>query len=168
MANVAQRKVEGRWMPVYETDEDAGSYWTRCAWELEERVVPLYGGVYNVNVLAHYRNGFWANNNKSEGAKYSFKSAHFYKYPSTTLKECQLCGKLSTPKKIVRRWSVYRWNANGKHDYETESKDTLCMGCWNKIRVLVKRQEVCDQSRRLIAKLKEETRKWVKLQQQVS
>lgn len=166
MANVAQRKVEGRWMPVYETDEGAGI--SMCAWELEERVVPLYGGVYNVNVLAHYRNGFWANNNKSEGAKYSFKSAHFYKYPSTTLKECQLCGKLSTPKKIVRRWSVYRWNANGKHDYETESKDTLCMGCWNKIRVLVKRQEVCDQSRRLIAKLKEETRKWVKLQQQVS
>jgi hypothetical protein len=166
MANVAQRKVEGRWMLVYETDEDVGSYFTECAWGLEHRLVHIYGMVYNV--LSHHRNGFWANTNKSEGAKYSFKSARFYKYPSTTLKECQLCGKLSTPKKIVRRWSVYRWNANGKHDYETESKDTLCMGCWNKIRVLVKRQEVCDQSRRLIAKLKEETRKWVKLQQQVS
>ena len=151
---------------MYETNEDAGNYWTRCAWDLEERLVPLYGKVYNV--LAHFRNGFWANSNKSKGAKYSFKSAHFYKYPSTTLRECQLCGKLSTPKKITCRNDVFRWNVTDKNDYETEGKNTLCMGCWNKIRVLVKRQEVCDQSRRLIAKLKEETRKWVKLQQQVS
>jgi len=60
---------------------------------------------------------------------------------------------------------VYRWNANDKNDRETKDKDILCTGCWNKVRALVKRQAMCNESRKLIAKLKMETNKWEKLQQ---
>ena len=133
------------------------------AWHLDYVIVPLYGRTYNV--LRHYRNGFWANLNKSKASKYSWCTAEFYLYPSTTLVECQLCGKLSTPKKITCRNDVYRWNANDKNDRETKGKDILCTGCWNKVRALVKRQAMCNESRKLIAKLKMETNKWEKLQQ---
>jgi hypothetical protein len=139
---------------------------TRCAWKLDHSVAPLCENPYNV--LRYYRNGFWANFNKTEKNRYSFANAKFYRYPSTTLRECDVCSKLSTPKKIMCRNLLYKWNVDDKKDYETPSKNMLCTGCWNKIRVLVKRQNVCEENKRLTAKLKTEINKWVKLQQQVS
>jgi len=161
-------RTEQYHIPVYE--EDYGGL--RCGWhilcalDLEKRLVPLYGRPYNV--LRHYRNGFLANFNKTKKHKYSFASADFYKYPSTTLKNCDVCGKLGTPKKIMHRSQLYRWNVDDKKDYTTPSKDMLCMGCWNKLRVLVNKQHICNENRKLISKIKLEIAKWVKLQQQVS
>lgn len=155
---------DGHLIPSYDEMEDYPS--CRCAIDLEKRVVPIYGRPYNV--VKHFQNGFWANFNKSKEAKYSLKSSEFYKYPSTTLKNCDLCGRLSTPKKIVYRSYIYGWNQKDKNDYLTKSKDYLCMGCWNKVRALVKKQNICDENRRLISKIKLEIAKWLKSQQQES
>lgn len=77
--------------------------------------------------------------------------------PVTELRKCDLCGKVSTPKKVQHRPLVWRWDKH-KNDY-SDSKSTLCMGCWNKTRRLVERQEKLDELIKLQRKILREVAK---------
>ena len=141
---------------------------SRCAWDREHRFWP---GKRRLNILLHKENGFWANDNKV--AVDSWARAEFYQYPSTTLKMCEVCGFSSTPKKVHYRSMIYGWNVdktiNGTWlDYSQESKTTLCMKCWNKIRPIVKAEEEANKNQLLINKLNREMGKWQKSQQQAN
>jgi hypothetical protein len=80
-----------------------------------------------------------------------------FKNPVTKLNTCQLCGRMSTLKKVYLRNDVYRWNCeNG--DYKCEGKDTLCTGCWNKVRPLVMREREAKELSSFINRIKKEIR----------
>ena len=102
------------------------------------------------NILSHTENGFWANHNKV--AVDSWSNAVFYENPVTTLRECEVCGKRSTPKKVQYRYTL--------------GFDYLCMGCWNKLRPLEARINEHREVNTLINKLNRERLKWLKSQTQ--
>ncbi len=116
----------------------------------------------NFNQLVETENGYWFNFCKK--GNHSFKRAEFWGNPVTMLNECALCGKKSTPKKVHCRNGVYGWNREHRKDFSFINKNTLCMGCWNKVRVVVKRKEQADEIRRLTGKLYREALKWQKSQ----
>ena len=74
----------------------------------------------------------------------------------TPLNECDVCGYISTPKKVQHRNELWGWNLTDKKDYTTKSKEMLCMSCWNKIRPLVMLERESNEVRTLINKLKRE------------
>lgn len=82
--------------------------------------------------------------------------AYWLENPVTKLETCQLCGKTSTPKKVSHRIVIYRWNCHDKKDWSCESKSVLCMGCWNKVRPLVEREDEADDMKRFINQVKKE------------
>lgn len=71
----------------------------------------------------------------------------------TPLNTCDLCGKFSTPKNIHAREDCYNWNRE-PGDYETPTKDVLCMACWNKIRPVAKKRKEVQECAGLLRKLK--------------
>lgn len=80
--------------------------------------------------------------------------------PYTPLHLCDLCSKISTPKKIQYRPMCYKWDAdNRKRYWEGRQSGILCMGCWNKVRHIVKREEEVEQSRLLINAINREVKK---------
>lgn len=90
----------------------------------------------------------------------------FEEHPRTTLITCDVCGKTSTPKKVQERTDCWGWNiANPNKDHVTPSKHTLCMGCWNKVRPLVRKAELYRETKSLINKLNKEQRQWRKSNQ---
>lgn len=98
----------------------------------------------------------------------SLYHSHYFKNPTTSLNTCQVCGKVSTPKKVHCRNDVFRWNAESSSDFTTKNKDILCMGCWNKIRPLVSRQMSVNENRRMINKLNKRRLQCQKSQTQVN
>jgi hypothetical protein len=92
--------------------------------------------------------GFWA---KQEGKHRD--RWWYWEYPHTKLVECELCGFRSTPKKVSHRGDTFGWNFESRKDYTTKTKSTLCMGCWNKVRPIVKRQEEAEECRSIINKI---------------
>ena len=113
------------------------------------------------NILSSTEYGFWINRNKK--AKKSWGTAVFAKNPITWLNTCEVCGKTSTPKKVHYRSGVSCWNYINMKEF-SPTKDTLCMGCWNKLKPIVKRQNEAKEIKRLINKLLRESRKWQKSQ----
>jgi hypothetical protein len=79
----------------------------------------------------------------------------------TELKTCDLCGFMSTPKKVRNRWDVFGWDTE---DEGIRSKVTLCTGCWNKVKPLAKAKEEARKIKYLTNKLYKEGLKWRKLQ----
>jgi hypothetical protein len=59
----------------------------------------------------------------------------------TPLRECELCGKISTPKKIQYRTRCFGWGKENKHDYEFKTHGMLCMRCWNIVERLICNKE---------------------------
>jgi hypothetical protein len=76
--------------------------------------------------------------------------------PYTPLNECDICGKKSTPKKVHLRTGIYGWNRKSTDDFATQSKGVLCMGCWNKVRVLCKREQEAHDVRAFINQLQKD------------
>ena len=99
----------------------------------------------------------------------------------TKLNTCELCKRTSTPKNVNVKYDCMYWDLPSKHEWKKENKtlkgyflhfysnakeDTgmLCVGCWNKVRVIVKRQEEAEELTKLSNKLKREELKWRKSQ----
>lgn len=118
------------------------------------------------NVVYETEKGYWFNHCKI--GNLSNKRIYFWENPVTELNTCELCGLTSTPKKVHYRSCVYGWNWKNNKDYQAESLETLCMGCWNKVRVQVKRSRELDEIRRLTKKLYKEALRCQKLQTQAS
>jgi hypothetical protein len=91
--------------------------------------------------------GFMA---KAEGPGHRWS---FHKNPVADLRTCDICGKVGAAKRVCSRSDVYRWNVEDRNDYATATKDMLCMGCWNKVRAIVRKEDEADECRRLLNKL---------------
>jgi hypothetical protein len=114
------------------------------------------------NVLRDDETGVWINTNKP-GNK-SWKRAMFIKNPVTKLRQCGVCGKISTPKKISYRSLCADWYMESLDEPMQQERNILCTGCWNKVRVIVARQHEANEIRRLNSKLIREYRKCQKSQ----
>lgn len=68
---------------------------------------------------------------------------------------CELCEKLGPKKKIQYRNDCYLYEHRDRYRSGTP---LLCMGCWNKIRPLVKRIREAQENDKLIRKMKRELR----------
>lgn len=73
---------------------------------------------------------------------------YFIENPRTKLKQCEICGHRSTPKKIFER---RRGWLSREDDFEP---GILCMGCWNKVRPLDRVKDNVRENMYLINKLK--------------
>ena len=85
------------------------------------------------------------------------KPGHWFRVqglPYTPLVTCQQCGLTSTPKKVQYRSLAAHWPRFDRHDYLTPDKGTLCMSCWNKVRVVVKISQEVEETRTLINRLR--------------
>lgn len=71
--------------------------------------------------------------------------AHWY----TPLRTCGRCGKVGVPKKVQYRSLCHQGGSSGM----------LCMGCWNVIRPIVKKQVDSNFIRWAIGKIQREARK---------
>ena len=114
------------------------------------------------NLLKEEVNGYWINTNKK--GNLSWCRAFFNKNPVINLNTCQLCGKVSTPKKVQTRIDCWGWNRENKKDYSFKSKHMLCMSCWNKVKPIVNRKEESEELRLIINRLNRERLKCQKLQ----
>jgi len=89
-----------------------------------------------IKYIRYAENGFWAGSRKN--------AMYFYINPITEIRRCELCGKISTPKKIQSRSDIFHWDSERK-DYTKKNKSMLCMGCYNKIKPLVyKKRDIDD------------------------
>lgn len=89
-----------------------------------------------------------------------FKGRYVRFYPVTWLRECELCGKMSTPK-IVNNRAVWGWEGN-----KGLSKTNLCTGCWNKVKPIYKAVKETEQIKYLSNKLVREANKCQRSKQQ--
>jgi len=96
------------------------------------------------------------------------KKIYTRRYWYTPLNQCDLCGMWSTPKKIHYRGDVYGWDWDKGSEYLTPSKDVLCMGCWNKVKVISKRKREAKELKKLTNKLYREALRWQKSQTQAN
>jgi hypothetical protein len=80
------------------------------------------------------------------------KRIRFVHFHYTPINYCDVCGKFGRPKKVQERNGVWGWNIP-KGDYSSKSKNMLCMGCWNVVRALKKRERESDELRKFINKL---------------
>lgn len=71
--------------------------------------------------------------------------------PYMELVYCQLCGKAG-PRKYISPRNVYGWDSEDKYDY-SESKNLLCVGCWNTCRAIFKKEQGADECKSLINKI---------------
>jgi len=81
--------------------------------------------------------------------------------PVRPVYQCDLCGVMNS--RVDQRWSAQCWNHGEKcksTSYlgawcksETPSKHKLCVGCWNKIKPIVRMRDEYFQTRTLINKL---------------
>lgn len=72
----------------------------------------------------------------------------WWRFPLTMLRACQLCGFTSTPRKVQPR------NAAASFELTEGLTPVLCMACWNRLRVLVKAQDMVNAARRAANKLR--------------
>ena len=122
------------------------------------------------NYLSEDSHGYWVNHNKKGGqSEKSWGTAQYFEYPKTILRECELCGKRSTPKKIQHR-DVAGWDLAVyiycNHKKWKPSKDMLCMSCRNKVKPIYDARDDAIENKILINKLKREIMKWRKSQTQ--
>ena len=82
----------------------------------------------NINVLKEYDWGFLVNTNKK--GNLSEKRALELVNPITMLNECEVCGRLSTPRRVCNRSDVYGWDISKANPFK--SKTMLCVRCWNR------------------------------------
>ncbi len=85
----------------------------------------------------------------------------------TKLRKCELCGKISTPKKITLRFCVNGWDSKYSYKFHM-SKIMLCMGCLNKVRPVHKAKKEAERIKTLTGRLYKEVLKCQKLQKQVN
>lgn len=102
----------------------------------------------NVVIKYEYEDGVWF---RQKGRGHS--RWYWLENPVTKLKTCELCRKTSTPKKVTHRDGIYGWNFHNKEDLSFESKDVLCVGCWNKVRSLIERKHKADEVGKIINEL---------------
>lgn len=74
-------------------------------------------------------------------------------YEYTPLNTCELCGKTSTPKKVCYRSDISGWNREHRNDFAAAPIDTLCTGCWNKVRAVVRKIHAANECSKLFNKL---------------
>ena len=126
----------------------------------------------NYNLLSDDKHGYFVNHNKKGGkCEKSYGWSSYIKYPFTKLRQCELCLKLSTPKKIqerdVENWDLAPYISWPKNKWKP-SKTILCMGCRNNVKPIYVNREKIIENKILINKLKREMTKWRKLQIQDS
>jgi hypothetical protein len=137
------------------------------------RRVTEYKGEGYGNILDVMPHGTWVNSLKK--GNLSNRRSMFLRNPVTLLNTCGTCGKTSTPRKISRRSGIAIWYTQGGNNGRSISYaeydpvlETLCMGCWNKVRAIVKKEYEAYEIKRLSNKLYREVRQWQKSQHQVN
>ncbi len=81
--------------------------------------------------------------------------------------ECDLCKKRGSASRIYHRSDVHGWDWSSSDENYKQSKTDLCMGCWNKVRAVQKKQREADEIKRLTNKLnKVRLEQWRKSKQQ--
>jgi len=116
---------------------------------------------WDFTVIEDSENGVWVNHNKS---KRFTSRTEFIKNPYTELRECEHCGKVSTPKKVQRRYlfglqfEFERADRRRSECYE-KCTPTLCMGCYNKARPYHEKLSESDELRLAIGRVKREITK---------
>lgn len=109
-------------------------------------------------VVITTEDGFFYNSNGS--CNFTTRTK-FVRNPVTKLSECEICGKISTPKKVNYKSGLYGW-------LDANKKTTLCMGCFNKVSVLVNKEKEAKEIKALIKKLNSERLKCQRSLTQVS
>jgi hypothetical protein len=73
---------------------------------------------------------------------------------------CDVCGKTGGHHSVRRRDAIYGWNfEKDQWRYDpVKSKSTLCTGCWNKARAVVRRRDEAEALQYSIKQLKKEIR----------
>lgn len=71
----------------------------------------------------------------------------------TKLRTCQVCGLVSTPKRVQYRSTLHGWDLE-RGDYVSETKSTLCMGCYNKVRHIYRVANECEKLLKSIRRMK--------------
>lgn len=71
---------------------------------------------------------------------------------------CDLCGKEGTTSNIYSRTDVWAWNDPRRFSRKCAGadwvqKNVLCMGCWNKVRAISRKEEEAEENRRFLNKL---------------
>lgn len=80
-------------------------------------------------------------------------------HPVTLVACCDICGVIGEdkPTRVHYRSDVYSWNRDGPHDYTTTPKNTLCVGCRNKARSILRQKRELDECRLLVTRLRRTT-----------
>lgn len=69
------------------------------------------------------------------------------------LRDCQLCGRRGSPRRVSHRGGVYGWNCD-RDNYSAIKLTTLCTGCWNRARRIADLMDAVYELEYLIRKLK--------------
>ena len=78
------------------------------------------------NIVSETNRGIWVNHNRF--CVDSWFRVRYWTYPVTWLYQCDMCGKLSTPRKI--RDVPYEW---WRFAFLANSISDLCMSCWGRV-----------------------------------
>lgn len=107
------------------------------------------------NILAITKDGVIVNGNKIGNVSRSGPTCRLIENPVSPVYACDLCGRLGTKRMVRERLDSWQWNAeDDKRWWETPDRDCLCTGCWNKVRVVVRRKKEAALLKRLVNKLK--------------
>jgi hypothetical protein len=125
--------------------------------EEKSKYTSYYSCVFDADIKKQYEiyetliDGFITRQIRNKSAKTFYY--YIFRNPVTILNECDICHKISTPKKIhERRTSVF-------YDRETyNNKSCLCMSCWNKAKSLEKRTKDIEELKTLTYQLKKVSR----------
>ena len=72
----------------------------------------------------------------------------------TPLNTCDLCGKIGTPKKVCVRSKIFAWNGEMRYGFRYgDANNMLCIGCWNKVKAIVKKQDEADECRTILRQI---------------
>jgi hypothetical protein len=66
---------------------------------------------------------------------------------------CQLCGRLGGERHIYYRGGCHSWNMLSPTDFSYPAMHCLCGSCWNRVQVIVRRQDEIEQMRDLIRRV---------------
>ena len=113
----------------------------------DERLVRIFSRI-GIEVMFDYSplDGFYYKRYKGRW--------NFTKNPQSILLECQICQKIGTRRRICERSGIYGWDSEKRYGCPIgPSKTRLCMGCFNKVRAIVKKQIEADKNRILLNKL---------------
>ena len=98
-----------------------------------------------------------------KSGKVSKNSKRIWGRPFIPLHVCELCSRIGTPKKVQHRPHCFSWDKSIEDQCGVVLKTgLLCMGCWNKLRRIIKMQTDVEFNFMLISRIYRESIKYGK------